>query len=184
MINKINPATHFTKENDLYIIREVVVNDAENILQLVQNNLKESDFLLTTPQELNLSIAQEKLWINNHAENESSLLLLAEINKKPVAICNLTVASKNKQKHLAVLGISISEKWQNKGIGKEMINTIIKHAKEIPTLEIIQLSVSEDNKRAIHLYKQLGFVKEGIQKNAIKYHGKYQNLVLMALNVQ
>jgi RimJ/RimL family protein N-acetyltransferase len=41
--------------------------------------------------------------------------------------------------------------------------------------------VREDNPNAIALYKKVGFVSEGVQRNAFKVDGQYANLVMMAL---
>jgi len=40
--------------------------------------------------------------------------------------------------------------------------------------------VFADNSRAIHLYKKLGFVQEGIKKYAAIRHGKYEDELFMA----
>ena len=48
-------------------------------------------------------------------------------------------------------------------------------------LSRIELTVREDNANAIALYEKIGFVAEGVQRNAFKVDGQYANLVMMAL---
>jgi RimJ/RimL family protein N-acetyltransferase len=45
----------------------------------------------------------------------------------------------------------------------------------------VELTVRDDNESAIALYRKVGFVDEGIQRNAFRLDGKYENLIMMAL---
>ena len=54
------------------------------------------------------------------------------------------------------LGICISDKWQRRGIGTQMMNHLIREAKAHRLAEIY-LSVDADNVAAIDLYKQFNF---------------------------
>ena len=49
-----------------------------------------------------------------------------------------------------------------------MIEYLITWARSKPKLKKINLSVFESNKRAIHVYENLGFRIEGQQKNAVQ----------------
>jgi RimJ/RimL family protein N-acetyltransferase len=45
----------------------------------------------------------------------------------------------------------------------------------------IELSVREGNANVVGLYERFGFVHEGVQRNAVRVDGKYENLICMAL---
>jgi RimJ/RimL family protein N-acetyltransferase len=45
----------------------------------------------------------------------------------------------------------------------------------------VELSVRESNEGAIALYKRNGFEIEGLQRNATRVEGVYENVVLMAI---
>ena len=45
----------------------------------------------------------------------------------------------------------------------------------------VELTVREDNTNAIALYKQIGFAKEGVQRDAVRVDGVYEDLILMAV---
>ena len=47
-------------------------------------------------------------------------------------------------------------------------------------VEILQLDVVSENEAARRLYASLGFVEYGIERNALKQHGRYYDEVLMA----
>jgi RimJ/RimL family protein N-acetyltransferase len=82
--------------------------------------------------------------------------------------------------HVGVLGMGLLPPFRGRGIGRRLIGKAIDAARGLG-LSRIELTVREDNANAIALYKSIGFVAEGIQRNAFKVDGQYQNLVMMAL---
>ena len=48
-------------------------------------------------------------------------------------------------------------------------------------LDRVELSVRENNAGAIALYNRVGFEIEGLQRNATRVGGVYENVVLMAI---
>jgi len=48
-------------------------------------------------------------------------------------------------------------------------------------LHRIELTVRENNKNAVALYRKLGFETEGLLRDAIKVDHAYENVVLMAV---
>jgi hypothetical protein len=59
-----------------------------------------------------------------------------------------------------------------------LVEAVIAHAR--PHVELIQLSVVVGNEQARRLYARLGFVEYGIEKNSLKYRGRYFDEILMA----
>ena len=83
---------------------------------------------------------------------------------------------------LYIGGIAIDPAYTGKGLGVQMMNTIIDIAKERKIVRL-ELSVGQQNEPAIKLYKKVGFEEEGILKNYtyLKKENKYINEVLMSL---
>ena len=82
--------------------------------------------------------------------------------------------------HVGVLGIGLLPPFRGQGIGRRLIEKTLDAARGFG-LSRIELTVREDNANAIGLYKKIGFVAEGVQRNAFKVDGEYANLVMMAL---
>jgi len=78
------------------------------------------------------------------------------------------------------LGVGLLPEFRGKGIGRPLIKRTIEAAFEFG-LTRIELTVREKNVNAIALYKKLGFETEGLQRNAFRLEGQYENLYLMAL---
>ena len=83
-----------------------------------------------------------------------------------------------KHKRAGVGIVIVNEAERNKGIGSEALSLITNYA--FSTLEIRQLyaNILEENKRSIHLFQKLGFVKVGVKKDWISSGGVYKNEVL------
>jgi RimJ/RimL family protein N-acetyltransferase len=97
-----------------------------------------------------------------------------------VGWCDISPLDRTIYAHVGELGIGIIDGHRDKGLGKRLIEAALDAAKKIG-LTRIQLTVRENNIRAIKLYEHFGFVKEGLHINAEKTNGQYGNLVSMAL---
>ncbi len=64
------------------------------------------------------------------------------------------------------------------GVARRLVEAVIAYARV--RVELIQLSVVEGNEQARRLYARLGFVEYGIEKNSLKYGGRYYDEILMA----
>jgi RimJ/RimL family protein N-acetyltransferase len=81
----------------------------------------------------------------------------------------------------AEFGIAIGERsaW-GQGFGSEATRLQLKYAFETLNLHRVELDVQSDNERAIRAYEKVGFVKEGVKRQAYWGSGRWQDLVLMA----
>lgn len=70
---------------------------------------------------------------------------------------------------------------QGKGIGTFATREILKHAFYNLNLHRVELDALETNQAAIGLYKKIGFVQEGIKREASYKNGKYVNLIMMSI---
>jgi predicted N-acetyltransferase YhbS len=74
----------------------------------------------------------------------------------------------------------VRREWRRRGIGRQLMETYLRQASEAG-LENVELEVYPDNQFAVLLYKQFGFVEEGLRRRARKLDGRYQDIELMAL---
>jgi len=82
----------------------------------------------------------------------------------------------------AVFYISIydSSEW-SKGYGGEATKLMVDYAFDILNLNRIQLHVFADNVAAVKVYEKVGFVKEGVLRQAMYHHGKYCDFYVMGI---
>jgi RimJ/RimL family protein N-acetyltransferase len=82
--------------------------------------------------------------------------------------------------HTGVLGVALLPPLRGQGVGRQLIARTLDAARTFG-LSRVELTVRENNKIAISLYKKFGFETEGLKRNALKIDGRYENLVLMGL---
>ena len=94
--------------------------------------------------------------------------------------CDISPLDRPVFEHIGSLGIGVLAPYRELGIGRALLKAALQSAKS-KGLTRIELTVREKNTRAINLYEQFGFVREGIHKNGVCINGNYENHVFMAL---
>lgn len=74
-----------------------------------------------------------------------------------------------------------NQKYFGKGYGSQATKLIIKHGFEVLDLHRIELEVFDFNPRAIHVYKKVGFVQEGVKRDVLLWEGKFQSAIVMSM---
>lgn len=87
---------------------------------------------------------------------------------------------KKEKRHVVRLGIVLHQKYQSKGLGKELLDYMVDQATKMG-IEKIWLATYADNRRALELYRSLGFVTEGVFRKEEKIGDHYRDIISMAL---
>jgi ribosomal protein S18 acetylase RimI-like enzyme len=102
-----------------------------------------------------------------------------------VGIAGLRREAETKKRHKAVIwGMYVPREMRGKGTGKALLEAAIAHAKTLPGLEQINLSVVLTSKEARHLFIALGFETYGLERRALKLHDRYFDQELMTLRLK
>lgn len=79
------------------------------------------------------------------------------------------------------ISLSIVDKFQGCGYGREAINWAIDWAFGYGNLHRVEISTAAYNERAIHLYKSIGFIEEGRKRKAHYTNHKWHDKVDFAM---
>ena len=102
-----------------------------------------------------------------------------------VGIAGLRREEEIKKRHKAVIwGMYVPQEVRGKGAGKALLEAAIAHARTLPGLEQINLSVVLTSKEARHLFIALGFETYGLERRALKLHDRYFYQELMTLRLK
>ena len=171
---------HLTNDGWKFIIRRPDENDADNIIHYSHIVFASTDQVLTIPEEYNITTENETAWINNINQSLSSLLLVAELDKQIVGMLFFIPNEKRKNSHTGEFGVSVHPQFQGRGIGRQLINTLLNWAKSNSAIEKVYLKVFSTNQTAIELYRDLGFIEEGRHIKAVKQlNGEYVDVLQM-----
>lgn len=84
--------------------------------------------------------------------------------------------------HVFRLTIAVHEGHQGQGVGRTLMDALLRWAREDPRVEKVELQVRSSNAPAIALYRSLGFVEEGRKTRRLKIGpGEYLDDVYMAM---
>jgi len=97
-----------------------------------------------------------------------------------VGWCDITPMVRAVFAHRGVLGMGVLEAYRGAGIGRALIGAAIAGARA-RGLARVDLEVLADNARAIALYRAVGFVVEGVKRDAYRVDGRSVELIDMAL---
>jgi len=164
-----------TKKGSEIIIRYLQKTDLRNLLVYINKLSKEKTFI--TYQGEKITSACEKKYIDDclkKIKNIEMVKLVVVSRKKIIGSANIGLKKKLIFKHVGTLGISIDKDFRGEGIGKILMEAVMKEAKNrLKNLKIIELQVFSNNLIAKRLYEKLGFKEFGMLPNGILHRGRF-----------
>ena len=167
-------------KNLRWILRCPTKYDAIELSQLrvkidgeTENLDREAGEGLLTPEDFEKLIYEDSI-------AEKAIFLVAEVEGIIAGFTRCEGSKLSRFRHKAEFGICISKEYWGHGIGKVLLENILKWADSVG-IKKISLTVVQTNTKANQLYKRYGFVEEGLLiKERIHKDGNYYNTVIMA----
>ena len=150
------------------LLRNATEEDAQILVDYLKVTSSETPFLVREPEEITMTLEQEKAFIQNQNESEENLMLVAFLDGEHVGNCSFIGNGMSRYKHRANMAIALYQKYTGLGIGRIMITELLAIAKE-KGIEQMELEVVASNEKAIGLYKKLGFQIFGTFPDNMKY---------------
>jgi ribosomal protein S18 acetylase RimI-like enzyme len=89
-------------------------------------------------------------------------------------IVGLTREARAKATHKAnIVAMYVTPESGRRGLGRELLQAVIDHARSVAGLEQLVLTVTRNNHAAAELYRTTGFMTFGVEPRAIKVAGAY-----------
>ena len=153
-------------------IRPVRPEDAEAIHHLR---------LLPSSIDNTMAIPSERLSDSRHRIETSGPddhVFVAVLDGQVVGLAGLHVGTR-KLRHSGSVGMMVHDQFQGRGIGRDLLETLLHVADSFLGLTRVELEVYPDNARAIRLYESCGFEHEGRKRKAVWRHGEHQDILVM-----
>ncbi len=127
-----------------------------------------------------LTMAEEERWFNEYRQKVDEEIYAIEVNGNHIG--NVGLHAIDRANRRASVGIVIGEKeFWSKGYGTDAMRTILLYAFERLRLHKVNLDVLDYNDRAVRVYENCGFIKEGVRRDEIYKRGRFVNLVRMSI---
>lgn len=135
-------------------------------------------------ENVHKNIYETEYMINNFINNYNNIyyynwLIVDRFNQDVIG--SISLHSIDNYNEHAELGIVISQKYQNKGYAKEVINEVINFAFFKVGLKRISAKIMIDNNASNNLFKALEFNYEGVLHSYIKKNNQYLDVNLYYL---
>ena len=167
------------KDGRTALLRSPLPSDAEAALEYMKITAAETPFLLRTPEEVTLTVADEEKYLTRVAADPNTVSIFCFVDGILAGNCNISRKTKQKNRHRASIGIALKQEFWNLGIGTALFEEMITAAENWDLLQI-ELEVIEGNDRAIALYRKMGFEVVSYVPNAIRMRdGSFRKEFLM-----
>lgn len=163
-----------------YVIRYPQPRDAASMCDYINALSQEKTFILFQGEEIELEF-EEKYLQGQLEKIESGALvqLLVVADDSVIGVSEIGLKGRV-ENHVGDFGISVARDWRGLGIGAKLMQVVLEEAKaHLATLEIVTLSVFDNNQTALRMYQRFGFQEFGRLPRGIIHRGEYVDHVHM-----
>lgn len=164
MYQKGDYSYRIIEERDIEWLR-VLHNDPEVLYMLTDTSM--------------ISEKQQIAWFESISRSLKSKRLVLEFQDANIGLARLDDID-NINRSICV-GLDISKEHRGKGHGYNGFKLMLDYCFFELNMNRTWLLVASFNKKAIKLYKKLGFTEEGIQRERLFRNGKYYDYIMMSI---
>lgn len=178
-MSSVRPKYKLIKNGKKILIRTAMAKDANELRNFMFNVSKERIFTIVEPEEYIETAKSYRSKIKKYKSAAGKLYLIAQFRKTIIGLIQFDNFNYKKSAHAGYLAIYIKKGWRNIGIGKTLIEELLKWAENSELIEKVALNVFSTNTNAITLYRKMGFKQEGRCPKDMKINGEYVDSILM-----
>jgi RimJ/RimL family protein N-acetyltransferase len=177
----IKPRSFVLKNGQTLFVQSAQMCDATALISYLNQVGRESDNLTFGANELDASVKEEEYFIYSMAQSLNSLCLTAVLQEELAGVLTFRGGTRPRIRHQGEFGITVLQRFWNVGIGRILLECLLDWARENGTIRKINLTVRADNNRAIRLYEDFGFVREGQVTRHFLIEGQFFDAILMGI---
>ncbi|MEO8385389.1 MAG: GNAT family N-acetyltransferase [Betaproteobacteria bacterium] len=167
------------------MIRRLEAADAQSYWHTRNRGLAEFPDAFTSSVEEGIATEPAELAKRFGANGSCDFVLGAFVDDGPLAgYAGFQRETRQKNRHKGtIVGMYVVPEFRGRGIGQELLRTLVAEVRALEGVEKLNLSVTHSNADARRLYLAAGFVSFGVEQNAIKvgaveYAKEYMSLTL------
>ncbi|WP_136417431.1 GNAT family N-acetyltransferase [Herbaspirillum sp. ST 5-3] len=160
----------------MFCIESVKPEHAESLHAAIDSVAKEVPYL-------GITAAPPVDWFADqvtHHCNARDPFFVALVEQKVVGWCSAIPIQIDSMRYTGQLYMGVLREWRGHGVGESLLNTTLGNAWKNGLCRV-ELEVCRSNTNAVRLYKRLGFVLEGVKRNAFHANREFDDLLCMAL---
>ncbi|MFA9289366.1 MAG: N-acetyltransferase family protein [Weeksellaceae bacterium] len=127
----------------------------------------------------NIQSKPESYWRERLASTESRWIF-AQVDEQIVGMMGARISLKNEIQDTAIIvGVYVSTLYRGNGIGKKMLESLLKLLKDLNSVKKVKLWVSETQIAAKKMYEDVGFIYTGTDEKQIEYKNNFYNELIL-----
>lgn len=177
------------RDGSRVVLREPESEDLEGLLVfingLVAEKSRDENSQLFTGFESRPTRRQESEWLRElltRTRGGGTICILAEADGEIVGNGEIVRGEYAETKHHGRLALTISGTHRGLGIGREIIEILVREARR-RGLKTVHVEFLSTNKAALHAYRKAGFKKVGTIPRKVYRNGRFLDSLIMARNV-
>lgn len=160
-------------------IKPIKESDGEAFLALCKTLDQETQFMMLEPGERTTTVEEQSQRIKNVLSTDNQIILVAEDEDRLVGFLAAFGGGYQRNRSSAYIVTGILQEYAGRGLGTQFFQSVEEWA-IAHNIHRLELTVMCHNERAVHLYKKVGFVVEGVKKDSLRINGKYVDEFYMA----
>lgn len=154
------------------LIREVQVDDAKQLSELIVKVESESPFMLFEPGERKVNPEGQRKRIESIRQEENSEIFVVQDNDRLVGYLFAIGGQSNRTKFSAYIVVGILNQFRGLGLGTKLFQQVEEWARK-QNIRRLELTVITHNEAGLGLYKKMGFEIEGTKRNSLYIDGEF-----------
>ena len=164
----------YRQVDKMLLIRQATLGDLEAITEIYNDAILKTVATFDTEPK---NMEEQKLWFAEHGPKYP--ILVAEQDGLIVGWASLSKWSDRcAYSDTAEISLYVKDAFQGKGIGKKLIQEIIREGKNAG-LHTVLARIAEGSEVSIHLHKSMGFEHIGVMREVGRKFGKLLDVYLM-----
>jgi RimJ/RimL family protein N-acetyltransferase len=145
------------KNDQTLLVKEAQENEADELIRYVSKIRQDSSFLSFDEGIDNISVDNEKKHIRKCRNSEHHALLIGWLQDEVVGYLAFRSNIWQRLRNAGEFAFSVSKKNWGLGVGSHIMGALLDWARKSKAIKTIEFRVRSDNKRAIAVYRKLGF---------------------------
>ena len=141
-------------------IRVASQEDAEAMLEIQKEVLAEETYLITTIDEFQRTVDEQREWIQVKITNERETIFIAQYQEKIVGWLVFQSPQRKRLAHTGTFGMMVLNKYRGLGIGKTLIEKLLEWAEHNPYIEKFVLVYFQRTKGLLRSIKRWDLLKK------------------------
>jgi RimJ/RimL family protein N-acetyltransferase len=167
-----------TLQDSILMLRPINIGDIEPYLEMLYDK---EGARLTGTQVANFSREQTEGWIASIGERDDRIDLAIVPHDVNQLVGEVVLNNIDTTNRSASIRIAIRTPFTNRGYGRAALRLLIAFAFEQLGLHRVELEVFAFNPRALHVYEQLGFRREGVLRDVLFLDGAFHDAIVMSI---